>query len=147
MMDFVIEYVKEQIVNAPRVLSKGSHCLLEACRWNLPPKHIDFLSAFVPKPENLLLWTRIAVDRLIPISSDDSPDHRFGHADHLEGQSSKRPHRTNGKAEEAILGERLDHATSQTAMPLPMLQESGRGNHQNRRFNWCRHHISCVSLF
>jgi uncharacterized membrane protein YphA (DoxX/SURF4 family) len=55
-----------------------------------------------------MLWTRIASRRLIPISGDDSPDHRFRQTDHLQGHSSERPHRANRETEEAVLRERPD---------------------------------------
>src|SRR5262245_46590201 len=110
MMNFVIERIEEQVVNATRILSEGCHRLLEARCWNLWPESVDCLCAFVPKPQNVRFWKRIASDPLIPISGDDSPDHRRRDSDHLLSHSSEGPHRADGKVVEPVLRKGFDHA-------------------------------------
>src|SRR6267142_572188 len=148
MMDLIIDNVKQQVVDASRILPKGRHRLLETLCRDLRPQAIDLPGAFVPKSQNLLLRTCVSVNRLIPISSDDSPDHWFRHADQLQSHGSERPHRTNGEAEEPVFREGLDHAPSQSAMSLPVLQQGCRQNHKGRVHVFNRHrHLTMNSRF
>src|SRR5262245_8012029 len=144
MMNLVIENIKQDIVHASRILPKRDYRFLKTLGWNLRPKLIDLLGAFVPELQNVFLWTRVATRQWIPVPSDDSSGRGFCHTEQLQRHCPERAHRTDREAEQLIVREGGDHAPGQSAMSLPMLQQSCRWNHKSR-VNVCVGHKHLIN--
>src|SRR5262245_24545204 len=119
MMNLVVDGVEEQVVDAPWILTKSGHRLTESLSRDLRPQVVDRRRVIVPQPQQFVFGRRARGCPLLPLTGYDATDHRLADRDQLEAHGSEGPHPTDREAEELILGERLNHPPSQSAMPLP----------------------------
>jgi hypothetical protein len=56
------------------------------------------------------------------LSGGDTANHGRGHSQQLRRELSKRAHAADGEGEQLVIGERVDDASRQGAMTLPVFE-------------------------
>ena len=92
MVDFVVDGVRDQLVDDICVLPECRHRLSESLARDLGPEPIQIRGAGVPVGEQFVLWSLRVILQWDPLITDYTANRRHRHREYLDRQCPKGPH-------------------------------------------------------